>query len=608
MPRSDAPASPAVEVLQAVLSAHPGAPDALYFAATSARVETGAAGALVLPEGGVLSTDSYFNAFFLDFWRARTPIARLGVACIALGPLALRAVAHLPGGGSETLASWHHEGQRHEALHWVWARKDAPGTAAIGRIHLEVEAPPGTVIESLAYVTDLAPPNPVTLSVGLCTFEREIHFEKTVEILHALLESADLARVHVVNQGRSFHRPRLLERLRHPAFSVIEQANLGGTGGFCRAMLEASGSAEQPTHLLIMDDDIELDPRIVLRAKTFASYAVPACVIGGQAIELESRTRLQEVGGLLGPDWMTRTLGRDADLAEPATLEIWDQSFTVDYNAWWFCLMPMAAIARCGLPAPVFLHGDDIEYGCRLGEAGIEIVPLPGLGVWHSSFRYKHAGQISYYDLRNMLINAASHPNVSNLPGPVFVLGWVMHGLLVHRYRAALSSMIALDDFLAGPDAALGPDGLSRHLRLCDQINAVPPPVLRKGVVQASLTLAPAAQADPSVLRQAVLYFRLFWRILLWPTARAPQLLVKGQPLPENTLGHSYLLATGPGAEHCLVLRPRRLRLVAMTVQALWLALRYGLCRRAAARRWLGAIDSLRAPAHWEREFARARE
>ncbi|WP_372841810.1 glycosyltransferase family 2 protein, partial [Phaeovulum sp.] len=529
--------------------------------------------------------------------------------CHAQGALTLRAIVHLANGRREVLAEWHHKGQGAEAPYWLWSRAgEVEGAARIGRLHLEIEAPFGAVIENLAFVTDLAPRNPVTLSIGLCTYEREAAFEQTVAVLHKLVESGEVARVHVVNQGRSFQRPHLIEVLQHPAFSVIEQANLGGAGGFCRAMIEAAASAEAPTHLLMMDDDIELDPRIVQRAHAFAAYTEHDCAIGGQAIELESRTHLQEAGGIIGPNWLTHKLAHDSDLSRPETLALWDQSFVVDYNAWWFCIVPMAAIARCGLPAPVFLHGDDIEYGARLREAGVETVPLPGLGVWHSSFRYKHVGLIHYYDLRNMLINAASHPKLSNLPDPVFVLGWVMHYLLVHRYRAALSSIIAIGDFLAGPEAALGPDSLTRHLRLRAKVETVKPPAAREGVDPAGLTLAPPALADPSMLRQALLYFALFFRILLGLPARRERLLVRGLPLPENTHGQPYLLAMGPHAERCMVMRPNRPRLIALTLSALWVALRYTLGRRAAARRWAGEIDALRNPARWAREFARQRE
>ena len=33
------------------------------------------------------------------------------------------------------------------------------------------------------------------------------------------------------------------------------------------------------------------------------------------------------------------------------------------YGAWWFCCIPVTAIRRHGLPLPLFIRCDDVEYG-----------------------------------------------------------------------------------------------------------------------------------------------------------------------------------------------------------------------------------------------------
>ena len=38
----------------------------------------------------------------------------------------------------------------------------------------------------------------------------------------------------------------------------------------------------------------------------------------------------------------------------------------VHYNGWWFFAFPLAAVDRVGLPLPLFIRGDDVEYGLRL--------------------------------------------------------------------------------------------------------------------------------------------------------------------------------------------------------------------------------------------------
>ena len=62
---------------------------------------------------------------------------------------------------------------------------------------------------------------------------------------------------------------------------------------------------------------------------------------------------------------------RARPLADRESLNIWNESFDLDYDGWWFCILPLAAIPKVGLPAPFFLHNDDVDYGLRLNAAGI---------------------------------------------------------------------------------------------------------------------------------------------------------------------------------------------------------------------------------------------
>lgn len=599
--------------LQDWLTPLPDAPQPLYFAAGSMGFDVrepveSQPGLLPLQQRCSLNLNSYFNAFFLDYWRVHTGIMRLAVHCVSTGAVQIRAVAHGANAEVWTLLEWT-QAAGDDSPVWIWDRMDDMDGTKVGRIHLEITALTKTRIDLVRYVTDVAPSNAVTLAIGLCTFDREALFEKTLEGLHALSRTTPaLRRVHVINQGRSFVRPGLTTLLTDPIFSVIEQANLGGCGGFTRAMVEASESEDHPTHLLIMDDDIVLDPRVIARLITFARYALVECAIGGQALELESRLRLHQAGERLGPNWTTELIGKDADLGEAATLDLWTEAFDVDYNAWWLCLIPISAIRRCGLPAPIFLHGDDIEYGVRLKEAGVPTISLPGIGVWHASFRYKHAGPLQYYDLRNLLINASAHPAQSNLPSPIYVFGWVMTFLLVHRYRAAMASMIAIADFLDGPTIALGPDGCTRNVALRKKLDRLPPPDLRIGVVKADYGLAPKNKPASPLPRQAMIYLAVFLHVLLRPSDRRISMLVKGFPIPENTMGAAYLLAMGPKADRCLELRPHRLRLLGATGRAVFLGLRYSLLRHKAARQWAESMPALRSRTRWAQEFSCPRE
>ena len=587
--------------LQSILTPFEGMPSDLYLAEGS-RAEVTETGAFRLPPRGRLETDSYFNAFYLNFWRAHASVARVGLSCRVQGVVALRVMAHLADGGVKTLDDWMVAGDGEESLHWICAEMDEGGAPEILRLSLSVATVEGALIEEIAFVTDpVAGPVP-RLVVGICTMDREALLEDTIAALEELADGMPLLhRVVLINHGRPFHSPRLCQRLANPLFRVVQQANLGGSGGFARAMLEAQEGEREPTHLLLMDDDIRLDPRMIPRALAFAQVAGEVAV-GGQALELERPRRLQEAWGRLGRNWLPMVEGAGVDLSDPEAMRLWARVPKADYNGWWFCLMPMTVVQRCGLPIPCFIRGDDIEYGLRLREAEVPVVPLPGVGVWHASVRYKHAGIVHYYDLRNSLITAAAHPRLGDLPGVMHVLGYVLHHLLVHRYRSAAACLMALRDFLNGPDVTLSADAARLHRALTQAVEGIAPPPRCKAPLEGMVLPEPFSVKAPDPRPLQVLLLVLL--VLFRPARQKITLLQKGPPNPLRIRGLPYLLALDPQGRNCLVLRPQRGRFVICLLQALWLVAQYALWRGVARRSWRQALPRLLSRDRWLREFA----
>lgn len=591
----------AITRLQSILTPFADMPRDLYLAEGS-RVDVTEAGAFRLPQRGRLETDSYFNAFYLNFWRAHGRLARLGVSCRVTGAVAVRVMAHLVGGGVKTLDDWMVVGDGEESLHWVWADMDEAGAPEILRLSLSVATVEGALVEELAFVSDPVAGQMPRLVVGVCTMDRERLLEGTLAALAEL--SAELPLLHrvvVINHGQPFHRPGLRQLLENPLFRVVHQVNLGGSGGFARAMLEAQEGEREPTHLLLMDDDIRLDPRMIPRALAFSQMAGEVAV-GGQALELERPQRLQEAWGRLGRNWLPMVEGAGVDLSDPAAMRLWARVPKADYNGWWFCLMPISAVQRCGLPIPCFIRGDDIEYGLRLREADVPVVPLPGVAVWHASVRYKHAGIVHYYDLRNSLITAAAHPRLGDLPGVVHVLGYVLHHLLVHRYRSAAACLMALRDFLDGPDVALSADAARLHRELTRAVEGIPPPPRCEAPSEGMQFPEPFSvkAPDPRPLQVLMLVLMVLFR----PAQDGITLLQKGPPDPMRIRGLPYFLALDPQGKRCLVLRPQRVRFLIYLLRALWLVAQYALWRGAARRSWRQALPRLLSRDRWLREFA----
>ena len=197
---------------------------------------------------------------------------------------------------------------------------------------------------------------------------------------------------------------------------IIDQPNLGGSGGYARVMYEALATPECQ-QILFMDDDILLEPDSVLRAVAFSRFAREPMLVGGQMLSLQVRSQLSTMGEVVDRH---KFLWRNApqtephhDLAErPLRQTAWlHRRVDVDYNAWWMCLIPRAVAEDVGLPLPLFIKWDDAEYGLRARSRGYRTATVPGIAIWHMSFLEKDdtSDWQAYFHYRNRLVAAAMH-------------------------------------------------------------------------------------------------------------------------------------------------------------------------------------------------------
>ena len=92
---------------------------------------------------------------------------------------------------------------------------------------------------------------------------------------------------------------------------VVEQGNIGGSGGYARGQAEAvqRGSA---TYVMCMDDDVICEPQSIVRAVTFADLAKRPTIVGGHMFNIYNRTQLHSFGEIVQPWrfwWQTRLDG-----------------------------------------------------------------------------------------------------------------------------------------------------------------------------------------------------------------------------------------------------------------------------------------------------------
>ena len=409
------------------------------------------AGALRITPGATVAFDTYFNALFERQWRTYTTAEGLVLDLDLQGQALLRIWRRSAECGSTLL---------HEAVMSDRASLELPSSGQnfrqAGLVWFELTAlsEPVTLVGA-AWSTRCAPAKVVALAVVICTFNRETEVAQNLARIAADtgLDKA-VSKVIVVNQGR----PGLVKS---PAIAqtsirlgtrlhVVEQANMGGAGGFARGMMEALADPEA-THLCLLDDDVRLEPESLLRMAAFFSLAVGDFAIGGHMLDSMQPLRLFEAGARVATNGFAAPLKIEQDLTRVDALDKLLEASAMHFNGWWMFGLPKSVLRQVGLPLPCFIRGDDVEFGLRLHERGIFTLPVPGMAIWHEPFYVKMGGWAHYYEARNAVICAALHDGF--LPRQVAFVAFChfMVQLLTLRYYGAVLVLRAYQDFLLGP-------------------------------------------------------------------------------------------------------------------------------------------------------------
>src|SRR5258708_21809485 len=211
------------------------------------------------------------------------------------------------------------------------------------------------------------------ISIGITTFNRP---EYVIEHLRALGGAAEvlelLDTLYVIDQGTNRvteHQDfadaskRIGEQLQ-----VIEQPNLGGSGGFSRTMDETV-RAGRSDYVLLLDHDLKLEPESILRAAAFADLARQPTVVGGHMFSLYDRAVLHSFGETVarytwwwGPAPNTKPrhdFGR-RNLRNTPWLH---RRIDGDYNGSGMFIIPTQIVIAISRAPPASTHRDQADHG-----------------------------------------------------------------------------------------------------------------------------------------------------------------------------------------------------------------------------------------------------
>lgn len=412
----------------------------------------------VLTVEGDADFTTYLNALSLGKWRR---YAGVGSAFLHLETC---------GAGFEVYATWLTEGAE------VACRSDRPvaraeASDAWTSTDVALPAPEGAHIVSFALRTSGAvrlraghwyarvndeDVRDVRLAIATTTFRKEQYVLRNIEAIRGELFSqeggyAGRIRLIVVDNGRTLDA----EALSDDDVSVIPNPNVGGAGGFARGMMEALDV--DATHVLLMDDDVRVLPESFVRVHSLLCIArgrYADAFVEGAMLNMEDPNLLFEDVATIKRDGMYGRIKQDLlvnTVSGMSANEATDVELPRAYGAWWFCCIPTSVVREKGLPLPLFVRCDDVEYGMRCKPT---MMTMSGVCVWHERFEGRFRASVDSYQLtRNFLAMAA----VDELDPRIVQAFMMRFSRTFHIYLRSMSyetcglMLDGLEDYLKGP-------------------------------------------------------------------------------------------------------------------------------------------------------------
>jgi Predicted glycosyltransferases len=418
-----------------------------------------------IPAATRLRLATYFNAFPAAYWRRWTKLDSVAVDVLLDRPGRVEVWASDASGHATLRAT-------DTAEHCRFELPIDPRFDNGGYYWLELQAGEDAIdLLRAEWSVSLDGP-PRALSIGITTFNRPGYcLDQLARISREPGVLALLDRLYVVDQGTELVSEQdgfaeVAEALGEQ-LQVIRQPNLGGSGGFSRAMFETL-SASRSGYVLLLDDDAISEPEAILRAVAFADAAEARqpLLVGGGMLRLDRRSVLFVQGEQINLDQGRPALlpglsyNHDfvaAPLRDAPELHRRHDAF---YNAWWMCLIPVEVIREVGLGLPYFIKWDDMEFGLRAQRAGYPTVSLPGVAVWHQAWDDKFSWRSweEYFSERNMWLTMIAHqPIPAGVPARAFSVDLGM--ILSLQYSSAalrIAARRAAADGFAGLHGELG--------------------------------------------------------------------------------------------------------------------------------------------------------
>ncbi len=441
---------------------------------------------ITLHNGQTLSTDTYYNCLSYATYCQYTNINNMSIAATIQGKATVKAMRVFTEGNIElnerkksdfvmgndkttdyTTILLSKQVQR-QVLATTEVDCSSPRTVTLdfaidgfdskeyGVIYLEATANADNVVFwGAEYLTQDNNCHNVKVGVVICTFKREQYVKQTVSTVgNFLQQNADISDnlgIFVIDNGKTLSQEDV------PYATLIPNANLGGSGGFTRGIMEVYARKDQYTHFLVMDDDIVFEPEILRKTISLLRYEKQRgnLSVGAGMLQI-NQPNCQLEGGTTWDGISFHAKKSNFDLLDINALLANEVPQKVAYSGWWYMCMSVDKVDKHGLPLPLFIKWDDVEYGHR---CCTDIAITNGIGVMHEPFDHKYSAHLEYYSLRNGLYTYALHKNKGMMGAYKRLFRLTAYRTTQQRYYETDLIFRAYNDFLRGAKFLLNCNG-----------------------------------------------------------------------------------------------------------------------------------------------------
>lgn len=307
--------------------------------------------------------------------------------------------------------------------------------------------------------------NDIRIALTTVTFKKEDYITRNMAILERELFYSDEPakkhiKVRIIDNGRTLDP----DDFESEYIQLVPNENTGGSGGYTRGIIEAINDKEyDPTHVLLMDDDVMVLPESFVRTYSYLALLKKEYderfLSGAMLFYEHMNIQHEDIGyvhddGSYGPnkpDYALHTW--DAVLNNAQEIKYHENS----YAGWWYCCVPVKKIDRNHLPVPVFIRGDDVEFSLA---NNAEFLSLNGICIWHRGFSTKFNAALELYQVhRNSLIIQAMSGICKDIDFVKRIDGFFWKELARLAYNNCELLLDAVEEFCNGPDWLYEPNG-----------------------------------------------------------------------------------------------------------------------------------------------------